>query len=172
MPTVRSIPPGGVPGLPLPLRRTAHGTLYMGDDITSAGSDPQMVHDWTVQVTGQGLVPTRMPTGILKGQLATRLQVKDPTLGWNYQLAPFLVRVADNFGAVENQLTITDGQIAAAEQAASQAVLAGPGDFLSAVTSLPKWVLYVGGAVLLYGVLVTVTRPYLPRGSGRAGRGY
>ncbi len=160
---VRQLDPAVLRTAQLRRMRAADGrTVYVGDSITDAGSDPQAVRDWTAQVTAQGLVATRMPSGILKGQLATRLKVADPQLGWNYQLAPFSVRVQDNAGAIENQITITAGEIAGDLQAASMALLQAPGNALSWALGVPKWALWLGGGILAYVVIVTV----LPRTTG------
>lgn len=168
---VRKVPPGGLDAPELRPRHADGRTVYVGDDVTDAGSDPQAVQQWTAQVTAQGLVATRMPSGMLKGQLATRLKTPDPTKGWDYQLAPYAVRQADIQRAIEDQITITAGQIAAALQAASLAVLQAPGNALSLALGVPKWVLWVGGAVVVTVVLVTVSEQYLPRGRRRLAAG-
>ena len=157
MPTVRAIPPEGVPGIPLrATRATAGRTVYVGDTITDASADPQTVQDWTAQVKAQGLVATRFPTGLLKGQLATRRQTPDPVLGWDYQLAPITVRMADNWRSATDSLNIAAGEVAAELQSASLAVLQAPANALSWALDIPKPVLVIGGALLLYVVAVAL----------------
>ncbi len=161
---IRRVPPGGVPGQQLTLTRRANGPdVYIGQtDITTAGSDWATVQAWTASAQAQGLVPVRFPTGLLAGQLATRLPTPDPVTGWDYQLAPFLVRVADNLRAANDTLTMTDGAIAAELESASKAVLAAPTNLASWALGIPKWAVVGGGVVLLYLLASQV----LPRMTG------
>lgn len=164
--TVRTVPPGGLPGELLVPHRRRSGTVYMGQsasDLADTNSDSPTVQAWTAGIKAAGRVATRFPyTGPLHGLLASRLPVKDPTKGWDYQLAPNDVLAADSWTSFQSYLTIQAGDVAAALESASKAVLGAPGDLLSYVTGLPKWVLVGAGLLVLYGVAVAIIPRYLP----------
>lgn len=160
-PLIRRVPPQGVPGQAFRPTMGADGrTVYIGDSITDANADSPIVVQWDKDTQAAGRVPVRMPSGILKGQLASRAEVYDSVKGWDYQLAPFTVRVADNATAAQATLLIAEGDIAAALESASKAAAGAIPKALAWLTGIPKPVLYVGGALLLV-VLVKNAAPRL-----------
>jgi len=171
-PLVRIIPPGGVPGERVQLTHVANGrTVWLGDAISDVNSDSATVQAWTAATQAAGRVPTRFPSGVLQGLLASRRKVADPVTGWDYQLAPANVLAADDWTSFQSYLTIQAGAVAGALEAASKALLAAPADFLSYVTGIPKWLLWLGGAAIVVGIAAAVVPRYLPaprRSGGRA----
>lgn len=130
------------------------------------------VESWVTDMANTGRVATREPpevNALLAGQLASRLNVPNPALGagpaqWDYQLAPFLVRVADNYQATEDDLlsaldTYSSSVVGFTQDLAAGAgsvvhvVLATTGDAVAAAIGIPSWLLWGGIAFGAYFVL-------------------
>jgi len=130
------------------------------------------VDAWAAQMMATGRVATRYPSGVLAGQLASRLETPDPTLGpapaaWDYQLAPFLVRVADNLSSTSDDVTLAlmdysnnvlgfTADLASAAGAVTHVVVQTAGDAVAAAIGIPAWMLWAGLAVGSYYVLTNV----------------
>lgn len=130
---------------------------------------------WVNQMASSGRVATRYPSGILEGQLASRLDVPDPTLGaepaeWDYQLAPFTLRVADNWQSTTDEFRqalmaysqdvlgfTTD--LAGAAGAVVHQTFSFVGDAAGAAFGVPPWMVWgalgLGGYYVLTHVLET-----------------
>jgi len=140
------------------------------------------VESWVTDMAATGRVATREPStvnALLAGQLASRLAVPDPSLGlgpnqWDYQLAPFLVRVADNYQATEDDLlaaldNYSTGIIGFTQDLATNVgdvahvVVQTAGDAVAAAIGIPGWLLWGGLAFGAYYVLTHVgeTKSYV-----------
>lgn len=136
---------------------------------------PESVASWASEMKVQGRVLTRYPRGILAGQLASRLATpdtgrienpNDPT-GWNqwdYELAPFIARVADNTQDLMMQLT---QGATAGDYLADTAQLVGSGvhevatiagEATASALGIPVWLLWAGIAAGVYAVLINPAR--------------
>jgi hypothetical protein len=125
------------------------------------------VDEWAREIRASGRVYTHYPTGLLKGQPASRLQERDDTLDdpWNYQLAPLPVRADYNTRVAVGEIvqavqsTADDVTSFAFEELPTAAgtvlheVVAGSGNLVSSALGIPPAVLWGALAALAYVVL-------------------
>lgn len=128
---------------------------------------------WMDTMHAAGRVVTRMPATVnatLAGQLASRLATPDPSLGvgpaqWDYELAPFWLRVADNANDLSEQFVIgyergTDiaddvlGAVASGTGDVVHTIVSDTGAAVAGALGVPAWALY-GGVALAAWWLVT-----------------
>jgi len=130
------------------------------------------IHAWVASTIATGRVPTRMPSGWLAGQLASRLAVANPSLGsgpaqWDYELAPFLVRVADNWQDITSEIdaqaadlggfvTNLPANVAAGVGQTTHVLVATAADGVAAALGVPAWALWTGLAFASYYVVTHV----------------
>lgn len=118
---------------------------------------------WQYDARRRGAVPTRMPSGSYKGQLAERTGRSAPYV---YNLAPRQVRADDLGIAVGLVVDKVAGKAAEAVtgtvstvKSAAQGVLSAPRTAVGAALGLPKWavtaMLVAGAAFVVYRITQT-----------------
>lgn len=137
------------------------------------------VQAWIADMVSSGRVPTRLPFSIglvQAGQLGSRLQTANPALGvgpaqWDYQPAPFLVRVADNWQATTDEVaadiasTFSADALGQAVGSVAHVVVETAGAAVATALGIPTWALWGGLAFGAYYVLTHVegTKRYVDR---------
>ena len=137
---------------------------------------------WVNDMVAQGRVATREPStvsSLLAGQLASRLAVPDPSLGagpaqWDYELAPFTLRVADNWATTSDELNQAlmsysqsvlgfTSDLASSVGDVAHVVVTTAGEAAAAAIGIPTWALWGALALGGYYVLTHVgqTRQYV-----------